>query len=245
MGSVYISAKVLLITSLAFHEVKSRAIEFCMRLEAIGRVSRENHFVDLLISIAGDIRQKHHLRKMQKQSLVAMVRAHDDLSAKRKKFEEQIKSYHDYIDSSMASLQAKGKKKPTFLSKQYRHQRHEAKLGKRSQFGSYAYTATELYDRGILLGISQFSPRQYDKVTIVIASNEVGVFSIEMAHAASAAPSSLIGHEEIRMEDLLQAQFDNEQSLVLFEGMATFSINLLIHQINKSRCRRELVEPAS
>lgn len=36
------------------------------------------------------------------------------------------------------------------------------------------------------------------------------------------------------MEDLLQAQFDNELNLLLFDGMATFSINMLIHQINKS-----------
>ena len=42
------------------------------------------------------------------------------------------------------------------------------------------------------------------------------------------------GHEEVRMEDLLQAQFDNELNLLLFEGSATFSINMLIHQINKS-----------
>lgn len=43
-----------------------------------------------------------------------------------------------------------------------------------------------------------------------------------------------MGHEQIRMEDLLQAQFDNEQNLVLFDGLASFSINMLIHQINKS-----------
>jgi Ras GTPase-activating-like protein IQGAP2/3 len=43
-----------------------------------------------------------------------------------------------------------------------------------------------------------------------------------------------MGYEQIRMEDLLQAQFDNEQNLLLFDGMASFSINMLIHQINKS-----------
>lgn len=46
---------------------------------------------------------------------------------------------------------------------------------------------------------------------------------------------SIMGYEQIRMEDLLQAQFDNEQNLLLFEGMASFSINMLIHQINKSK----------
>lgn len=47
-----------------------------------------------------------------------------------------------------------------------------------------------------------------------------------------------MGREQVRMEDLLQAQFENELNLSLFDGMATFSINMLIHQINKSElCR--------
>ena len=79
-----------------------------MRLERAGKISRSDAYQGLLISIASDIRQKHHLRKMQKQSLLAMTRAHEDMSEKKSGFEEQIKSYHDYIDSSMASLQQKG-----------------------------------------------------------------------------------------------------------------------------------------
>ena len=34
----------------------------------------------------------------------------------------------------------------------------------------------------------------------------------------------------------MTAQFENELNLLLFDGMATFSINMLIHQINKSKC---------
>jgi len=50
----------------------------------------------------------------------------------------------------------------------------------------------------------------------------------------SLSTEAVMGYEQIRMEDLLQAQFDNEQNLLLFDGMASFSINMLIHQINKS-----------
>lgn len=53
----------------------------------------------------------------------------------------------------------------------------------------------------------------------------------------STSQDAPLGQEQIRMEDLLQAQFDNEQNLVLFDGMASFSINMLIHQINKSEFR--------
>jgi hypothetical protein len=94
---------------------------------------------------------------------------------------------------------------------------------------------------GVLLKIHQFSPRQYDKVQISISSNEVGIFSIEMT-TPTLSTESIMGYEQIRMEDLLQAQFDNEQNLLLFEGMASFSINMLIHQINKSTSSHFLEE---
>lgn len=90
---------------------------------------------------------------------------------------------------------------------------------------------------GILLGINQLSPAQFNEVNIILASDEVGVFSLEMASSVVISPATgeaMTGREELRMEDLLQAQFENELNLLAFEGMATFSINMLIHQINKS-----------
>ena len=72
-------------------------------------------------------------------------------------------------------------------------------------------------------------------VHIVISSDEVGVFSLELNSSTVPFPAhNIMGHEQIRMEDLLQAQFENELNLLLFDGMATFAINMLIHQINKS-----------
>lgn len=76
-----------------------------MKLERRGELSRDDAFEGLLVSIASDIRQKHHLRKQQQLNAVGIERAHDDMVAKHKGFEEQIQSYHQFIDSSMASLQ--------------------------------------------------------------------------------------------------------------------------------------------
>jgi Ras GTPase-activating-like protein IQGAP2/3 len=42
---------------------------------------------------------------MQRQNAIAMERAHEDMVQKQASYEEQIKSYHQFIDSSMASLQ--------------------------------------------------------------------------------------------------------------------------------------------
>jgi hypothetical protein len=46
------------------------------------------------------------------------------------------------------------KKKPMFLSKQYRHQRALAKEGKGAKFGSYTYTATDLNEKGTTFSLS-------------------------------------------------------------------------------------------
>jgi len=119
------------------------------------------------------------------------------------------------------------------MSKQYWHQRRGG--GKKSKFGSYKYTAAELYEKGILLSVNQFSPRQFDKIHVVIKSDDVGVFVLEMSHPTG---NGVLGREELRMEDLLQAQFDNNVRLDLFDGMAAFNLNMLIHQINKSESKQ-------
>nr|KIR50475.1 IQ domain-containing GTPase activating protein [Cryptococcus bacillisporus CA1280] len=224
------------IRSLPFHEVKSRAIEFCMKLERSGRLSREDNLQGLLVSIASDIRQKHHLRKLRKDNLAGMIKAHEDMSKKKGEFEGRVQAYHDYIDGAMAELQAKGKKKPLFMSKQYRHQMSQKKQGKQAKFGSYKYTAADLYGKRILLSVNQFSPRQFDKLFIVISSNEVGVFNLELSYPSSTTlPGSSLRHDEVRMEDLLGAQYENKERLDMFEGQAAFNLNMLIHQINKSK----------
>jgi Ras GTPase-activating-like protein IQGAP2/3 len=115
------------------------------------------------------------------------------------------------------------------MSKQYWHQRRG---GGKAKFGSYKYTANELYNKDILYSVRDVSPKQFDKVHIVISSNEVGVFVLEMSNPNA---TGTIEPEELRMEDLLQAQFDNNVRLDLFDGTAAFSLNMLIHQINKSK----------
>jgi Ras GTPase-activating-like protein IQGAP2/3 len=95
----------LLTSRLPFHEVKSRAIEFCMSLVENGKLNKDDKFQRLLVSIASDIKEKHRLRQRRRVDLRAMSDAHAQLKDKGEKFEEQIQSYHDYIDTGMSKLQ--------------------------------------------------------------------------------------------------------------------------------------------
>lgn len=119
------------------------------------------------------------------------------------------------------------------FTKQFFHLRDLQKAGQSPQFGSFKYSAHDLYTKGILLSIDQFSPRQFDRVNIIFSSDKVGVFNIEVYNSPPNHGSTLVASTEVRMEDLLQAQFENRVSLALFDGLAKFNLNLLLYQINK------------
>lgn len=116
--------------------------------------------------------------------------------------------------------------------KQYFHLRELQKTGVSPKFDSYRYSAQGLYDKGILLSIDQFSPRQFDRIDFVISSNQVGVFTLEV-HNLNMGTSSLMASADLRMDDLLHAQFEDKVTLALFDGMAKMNLNLLLYQINK------------
>ncbi len=106
------------------------------------------------------------------------------------------------------------------------------KAGKMPQFGSFKYSAQRFYDKGILLSIESYSPRQFDKLDVVISSNAVGVFTFEIFNH-SLGITNRMAAQDIKMEDLLQAQFEDRASLSMFNGIAKFNLNLLLWQINK------------
>lgn len=118
------------------------------------------------------------------------------------------------------------------FTKQYFHLRDLQKSGKTPQFGSFKYSAQDLYERGILLSIDQYSPRQFDRIDLVISSNQLGVFVIEMFNNALGITNRM-ANADVRLEDLLQAQYQDRASLSLFNGLAKFNLNLFLYQINK------------
>ena len=118
------------------------------------------------------------------------------------------------------------------FTKQYFHLRDLQKSGKTPQFGSFKYSAQDLYERGILLSIDQYSPRQFDKIDLVVSSNQLGVFTIEMFNNALGITNRM-ANADVRLEDLLQAQYQDRASLSIFNGLTKFNLNLLLYQINK------------
>jgi Ras GTPase-activating-like protein IQGAP2/3 len=58
------------------------------------------------------------------------------------------------------------------------------------------------------------------------------VFTIEMFNNALGITNRM-AIADVRLEDLLQAQYQDRASLSLFNGLTKFNLNLLLYQINK------------
>ena len=114
------------------------------------------------------------------------------------------------------------------FTRQYYHMRELNKQGKVPQFGSYKYSAAELHKKGVLIGIDEYEPKQYGQITLTISSDEAGTFTVEAAFLGVKLPDKM----ELRLEDLLTAQDNNESVITLFDG-AHVNLNLLIFLLNK------------
>ncbi|KAF8974759.1 hypothetical protein BDZ97DRAFT_1911911 [Flammula alnicola] len=222
------------IRSLKFAAVKALAIANLLELENQGKINRKDGFQDILNAIAGDVRSKHRKRLQRQQEMQSMNEALRQLAERKKYLEEQIDSYHNYVETSMNTMQkGKGKKRSVLpFTKQYFHLRDLQRTGQAPQFGSFLYSAKKLYDRGILLSIDQYSPRQFDKLQITMSSNLAGVFNLSLESTLLGA-TSRIASEDIRMEDLLQAKYEKRPSLPLFNGKVKVNFELFLFQINK------------
>ncbi|KAJ3056588.1 hypothetical protein HK097_005751 [Rhizophlyctis rosea] len=217
-------------STITFFQLKRRALENMAKLESEGLVTKSNSYQDMLNSIAKDMLNKHRRRSQRQRELDSLRQTLTNLEEKASYLEDQKKSYHSYIDACMAQLnkKTKDKKKPLIFTKQYYHMKDVQKTGKVPQFGSYKYSAADLYKKGVLVGIDDYSPKQYGQITLTISSDEAGVFNVEASFLGIKMPDKM----ELRLEDLLQAQYNNVSVITLFEG-AKVNVNLLIFLLNK------------
>lgn len=85
-------------------------------------------------------------------------------------------------------------------------------------------------DKGVLVQWTGTADRDWDKINLTISCDQVGVFVIEgsRGHIQIPGASALLS-----IEDLLQAQFESQQFITLFEGNLRLNVNLLLHLLYK------------
>lgn len=101
----YSDANMVDVTRMSYYELKKTALENVMRLEHMGRISKHNFYQDVLNAIAHDIRTKSRRRVQRQRELEGVRSTLTNLHEKAKYLEQQRKSYDDYIEQAMATLQ--------------------------------------------------------------------------------------------------------------------------------------------
>lgn len=204
------------ITSLSYPALKRTALENILALERAGRISRHNHYQDILNAIALDIRTKHRRRVQRARELEGVRATLAALDEKARWLDQQLASYNDYVEQAMVTLQNKKGKRRFLLpfTKQYNHERELQRSGRVPKFGSFKYSARTLADKGVLVAWAGYPERQWDKLDLTISSNQVGVFTIEGSMGSMMIPGA---SAEVPLDDLLQAQFDNHMFMNLFQ----------------------------
>lgn len=101
----YSDANMIDVTRMSYYELKRTALENVMRLEHMGRISKHNYYQDVLNAIALDIRTKSRRRVQRQRELEGVRMTLGNLHEKAKYLEQQRKSYDDYIEQAMSTLQ--------------------------------------------------------------------------------------------------------------------------------------------
>jgi Ras GTPase-activating-like protein IQGAP2/3 len=220
------------ISSLSYTDLKRIALENVLRLESVGKLTRRNQYQDLLNAIAVDIRTKHRRRIQRQRELEGVRTTLARLNEQAVYLEQQLKTYNDYIEQAMVTLQSKKGKKRFIMpfTKQWDHERELQRSGRSFKFGSYKYSARNLAEKGVLVHWKGYLERQWDRVDLTISSNEVGVFTIDGSSGNMMIPGA---NAQVPLDDLLQAQFNNSQFMDFFEGSLRVNVNLFLHLIMK------------
>lgn len=219
--------------TLSYPDLKRIALENVLQLESIGRLSRSNQYQDLLNDIAVDIRTKHRRRLQRQRELEGVKTTLQRLNEQAVYLEQQLKTYNDYIEQAMVTLQNKKGKKRFLMpfTKQWDHERELQRSGRSFKFGSYKYSARTLADKGVLVHWRGYTEQHWYRVDITISSNEVGVFTIDGSSGNMMIPGATA---QVPLDDLLGAQFENKQFLEFFEGKCLrLNVNLFLHLIMK------------
>lgn len=103
----YSDSNMVDVTRMTYYELKRTALENVMRLEQMGRISKHNNYQDILNAIASDIRSKSRRRVQRQRELEGVNLTLGNLHEKAEYLEQQRKSYDDYIEQAMMTLQNK------------------------------------------------------------------------------------------------------------------------------------------
>ncbi|KAL0091623.1 Rho GTPase activation protein [Phycomyces blakesleeanus] len=227
------SGLIMDIKSLTFNQLKNIAKGFIDLLEKSGAFETNDTCQELINMIANDITNKNSRRAKRDEQIQTMRRTLDCLVKKQQYLRDQGAQYEGYLNGCLTAMAVKRGKKSRFVfpfTRQYFHIRGLQRQGLVPKYGSYKYTAKQLYDRGIIVSLGDIPEKHFERVPIILSMDRAGIVVIEGSYSAWGIHSVQV---DMRYEDLLQAQYDGVQTTSVLDGAGLVNVNLLIHLINK------------
>lgn len=182
-----------MIFRVTFDQLKQLAYRLVIHLERCGVIGSAGGYQDVINMIARDITGKNSRRQQRNREVARMKSTLKHLLTKCNYLLEQGNQYEDYLNGCMTAMATKtsknnkkNKKAPTLFSRQYFHIRGLQKSGMGvPQFGSYKYTAKQLYDRGILLNVDYpgIKKNKYDQIAMIFSMDQAGLINVEAKYA--------------------------------------------------------------
>ncbi|KAJ1865328.1 iqgap- protein [Coemansia sp. RSA 2703] len=210
---------------------------------SVFRVRRSDGYQGMLNAIARDIRTKAQRRERRRAEMRRIRITLLNLKEKSDYLESQRQSYEQYLDtctkklasggdSTLSAAYSRARRMHSVMpfTRQYFHLRDLQRSGRVPRFGSFKYSAEKLYYKGVIVSVEGYPPRQLDKISLTISSDQPGVFDVQVSLMGVKMPG---GGCEIQMQELLQLQYDNVQTMTLYEGSVVVNTNLLVYLINK------------
>ncbi|MCO5597450.1 hypothetical protein L7F22_051528 [Adiantum nelumboides] len=215
---------------MSFGELKARTLENMLQLEQLGKVSRHNQYQEMLNAIAIDIRNKHRKRIQRHNEKVAM---HTTLA--------NLKEKKSYLKSRSTATTAT-------LTPRCRRCKRRAKRSLCCPSVSSTFTCATSRPVARCPNLARTNTRLPGSLRRACSSPSTSSMRSSTTksrlRSAPMSPASLrltpaslgvsAGTCDLRIEDLLEAQFSGQSSLSLMDRQCVVNLNLLIHLINKS-----------
>lgn len=215
------------LTNMKYVELKKQALKVIIQLESLGLVSRRNSYQEILNQIVVDIKTKDSQRSSRKTQLLIATNTVNKLLEKESFLKRQLADYNKHIDLILSDLQLRPKEKKLFniipvFSKQYFYHRQLKKNNRLPKFGSYKYSAKKLMDQKVIydMGGALFrKASSSSRIEFMFSCHKTGQFVIEAANGTVTIPGACV---TIKLDDLLEHQYENKKHWVMFDGMVTF-----------------------
>lgn len=208
---------------LPLEDAKRQVLKNLRILEVSGYTSSKDGCQSIITDIAKDILNQREHRMERRRDLFRLRRTKGGLIVKQNYMQDQMEQYKQYTNQCLANLNRAGNNKRVHFATL-----QDGEKGKKMRSkAAVKYSATKLYDKGVLYTIEGLPPSQLKNVQFVFLPLEKdGLFEISARFMGVDMESV-----NINIQDLLKLQYEGVSVTDMF-GKAKINVNLLLYFLN-------------